>query len=189
MFASLDTGFGGQFKFLTIIGLYLSILNFSLKIIHFLGLGEFKSFFKTMTPIVTAVEGFITFSYWSLKFYSSDMVVRSEVVIPLFWDLSLHLWAGVALYVDFFLLNTEFKRDSSHIAGIYTSTALYYAWISYCNSHNGTWPYPFLEDISEVTRTLVIIFSGTLTVAFYELASHIHKAIHVETHIKDKKKN
>lgn len=114
------------------------------------------------------MEGLISLLYWPMMLYNRELLMSHEMVLPLSIDASLHLWPAVLLWLDFLVFDADFQRSRMHVITIYCFTLFYLCWTTYCFSHNGFWPYPFLAEFSTLGRASFYMFCGTACVLMYE---------------------
>ncbi|KAG1055785.1 hypothetical protein G6F43_002277 [Rhizopus delemar] len=156
-------GFGGQYQYLTIIGLVTATIAFGLKLLRYV-MPNFSAFIYTIvTNIATPLEGLISVLYWSMILIDPRLLIPDELPrIPLILDFSLHLFPAVFLWIDFLMFDIEFVRSKAHIILIAVFTLCYFVWSWYCQSVNGYWPYPFLGEFTFWMRAGFFISSGML---------------------------
>ncbi|KAI8060826.1 FAR-17a/AIG1-like protein [Gongronella butleri] len=146
---SMDIGFGGQYQFVTMWLLTLTMASFGLKLI---GLPC-----TTLINVATAMETGLSCFYWWMVLSKPHLVPArdSPFYIPMAIDLALHLWPSVLLHIDLVL----FRRGaaSTHvqlasIAAMYALAAAYCAWSGYTHQRNEYWAYPLFADLSTAGR-------------------------------------
>lgn len=123
---------------------------------------------------IPQLEGLVSVMYWAMVFIDPELLIPKDMPpIPNIVDFALHLYPAMFLWSDFLIFNADFKRSPRHVALIYACAALYLAWSWYCQTKNGYWPYPFLDQLDTVPRVLFYLFCGTLCWIIYEAgASH-----------------
>ncbi|KAL1934824.1 hypothetical protein VTP01DRAFT_7006 [Rhizomucor pusillus] len=174
-------GFGGHFQYLTILGLSTATLAFAVKMYRFFVPGGLQGFYEVVTNIATPLEGLVSVMYWAMVFIDPELLIPKDMPpIPNIVDFALHLYPAMFLWSDFLIFNADFKRSPRHVALIYACAALYLAWSWYCQTKNGYWPYPFLDQLDTVPRVLFYLFCGTLCWIIYEAGAFVHSCIHAQ---------
>ncbi|KAG0179341.1 hypothetical protein DFQ29_002231 [Apophysomyces sp. BC1021] len=162
-------GFGGHFQYLTIMGLTTATLAFTLKLLRFLVPGILPVTYEVILYLAGPMEGMISLVYWAMFLKDPYLLTPKDIPpIPMYVDCALHLNPAVLLWVDFLIFNAEFKRSLRHVVAIYGFTTFYYVWSWFCQSQNGYWPYPFLNDFSSAGRLAFYLGCGTLSWIIYE---------------------
>ncbi|OBZ87677.1 hypothetical protein A0J61_04277 [Choanephora cucurbitarum] len=179
-------GFGGQYQYLTILGLTTATVAFALKIVRNFYPKFSDTIHEVVTNIATPLEGVISVLYWSMMLLDPHLIIPKDIPSPpLLLDFTLHLFPAIFLWIDFLVFNAEFKRSSRHVGVIYGFAAFYYVWSWYCQTVNGYWPYPFLGDFTLVMRTAFFVGAGVLAWGMYEFGALVHRKIHaLEQHQK-----
>ncbi|KAI7899693.1 FAR-17a/AIG1-like protein [Cokeromyces recurvatus] len=181
-------GFGGQYQYLTILGLTIATIAFTLKIIRYF-IPKFSTvIYEIITNIATPLEGLISVLYWSMMLLDPHLLIPKDLPgIPLILDCTLHLFPAVFLWIDFLAFDIDFKRSNTHVGMISAFTLFYFAWSWYCQHVNGYWAYPFLAEFTLFMRIGFFVGSGLLCWGMYEIGAKIHDKIHT-SHDKAKKK-
>ncbi|KAI8138399.1 FAR-17a/AIG1-like protein-domain-containing protein [Fennellomyces sp. T-0311] len=172
-------GFGGHFQYLTILGLTTATIAFSLKLLRHMIPGTFEVAYEIVSNIATPLEGLVSCMYWGMAVIDPTLVTPKDMPpIPPIVDCALHLYPAMFLWCDFLIFNFEFKRSPRHIAIIYAFGAFYFAWSWACQSRNGHWPYPFLDELADGPRALFYVLSVTLCWFIYEIGAFVHSKLH-----------
>ncbi|KAG1457712.1 hypothetical protein G6F56_006551 [Rhizopus delemar] len=172
-------GFGGQYQYLTIIGLVTATIAFSLKILRYFVPKFSNVVYTIVTNIATPLEGLISVLYWSMLMIDPHLLIPEELPrLPLVLDFTLHLFPAVFLWIDFLMFDIDFVRSKAHVLVIAIFTLLYFIWSWYCHSINGYWPYPFLGDFTFWMRVSFFAVSGLLCWGMYEVGAAIHASLH-----------
>ncbi|KAI9467979.1 MAG: FAR-17a/AIG1-like protein [Benjaminiella poitrasii] len=181
-------GFGGQYQYLTILGLTIATVAFALKIIRYF-IPQFSTvIYEIVTNIATPLEGLISVMYWTMILVDPHLLIPKDFPgIPLLLDCTLHLFPAVFLWIDFLAFDVEFKRSNAHVGVIYVFTVFYFVWSWYCQNVNGYWAYPFLAEFSLLMRVNFFAGSGLLCWGMYEFGAKIHNKIHAIGQNKAKK--
>ncbi|EJD05827.1 uncharacterized protein FOMMEDRAFT_104101 [Fomitiporia mediterranea MF3/22] len=104
--------------------------------------------------------------------------VSGDIIhVPLSLDLALHAAPILSLLGDFFLFDEsygsgEVKRGTTHLC---TFSAGYAAWVEYCASYNGVYPYPFLNGNPFAIRVIIYIAVTAIAVLSLRIVNAVHK--------------
>ncbi|KAL1916888.1 uncharacterized protein VTP21DRAFT_5085 [Calcarisporiella thermophila] len=176
----ITRSFGSHYIFLTILGLLLSLIAFVIALLVDLT-GEIKglkSLSEFLLVIGIALESVITVLYWSISLYDRELLKHPDMPeIPFLFDLSLHLFPAVFIWIDFLVFSKNFIRQNRHILFIYIVAFCYGSWAHFCYLKNGFWAYPFLGQMSGTQRSIFYFFGATIAAAVYELGAFIHLRI------------
>jgi len=154
-----------DFQFLTIQGLGVAWLTMivSLAVDIFPLNTALRDAKRALLMVSMPLETIISSIYWTLILLFPRLILMDNppasepsfsstspalLRIPLTIDLALHLAPGIALVLDFFFLEKKYTRYqvicvaplAAALFGIW-----YVSWVECCSSHNGRFPYPFLE--------------------------------------------
>ncbi|CEP15021.1 hypothetical protein [Parasitella parasitica] len=174
-------GFGGQYQYLTIIGLATATIAFGLKIMRYFVPKFSPLIYEVVTNIATPLEGLISVLYWSMTLIDPHLLVPEDVPgIPFLLDCAFHLFPAVFLWVDFLAFDIDFKRSNAHVGVIYGFAVFYFCWAWICYQVNGFWAYPFLGELSTSMRAAFFVASGVLCWAMYEFGARVHHKIHAK---------
>lgn len=149
---------GGQFQFLTNICLLLSCIVLTLDL-----------FFPDYTPnlicVVSNMEFVVTTAYWTLIIFFANMLNTADFSVPLLLDLEIHLIPYLALL---------FARKKSTLSFIqatratFTVICAYWSFIEYNAQVRGIrYPYPFLNDASQIHRIGWMFLFGSVASSNY----------------------
>lgn len=132
---------GGDFQFLTILGLGLSLATFAVGYAADLSLSrplfEAKNF---MAVCVAPLEVLISVLYWSLCAIDRDLVYPPELEggLPLLPDIGFHLAPALFLTADLLLFSPPWTIRVQEAMILSLCIAFFYwAWVEYCFSFNG----------------------------------------------------
>lgn len=132
---------GGDFQFLTILGLGLSLATFAVGYAADLSLSrplfETKNF---LAVCVAPLEVLISVLYWSLCTIDRDLVYPPEFEggLPLLPDIGFHLAPALFLTVDLLLFSPPWTIRVQEAMILSLCIAFFYwAWVEYCFSYNG----------------------------------------------------
>ncbi|WVQ71396.1 hypothetical protein IAR50_000930 [Cryptococcus sp. DSM 104548] len=184
--------YGGFWQYLTILGLTMSGATMLLAGVQDLlpNISLIRLVKRTFLLISLPVEFIITSIYWSLIIFaphlmlpptdpavphganqgapSSSTAEPTLFRIPLWMDISMHFLPGLALLLEFFLLETKYRKPFSTsiaftLAGVFGTA--YGGWVEHCAEKNGgVFPYPFLTILPFVGR--VAVYAGATGVAW-----------------------
>ncbi|KAI8095305.1 FAR-17a/AIG1-like protein-domain-containing protein [Thamnidium elegans] len=180
-------GYGGQFQYLTIIGLTIATTSLVVRIINLLT-GFLKPVYETLSAIATPVEGLISILYWPIVLYDRTLLLPEglEYDLPLILDLSIHLIPTIVCWIDLLVYNKDFKRSPTHILAIYIFGLSYFYWANLCFENNGYWVYPLLGKFGDMQRAFFFLFCSWGGALIYKAILKAHSLIHVPTEVKQK---
>lgn len=157
----INQSYGWHFQYLTIIGLALASVTFTLGLIADLTLSHRLFFVKNILSCCSApMEALISTLYWGLRAIDPELVVPKELELPLTPDLSFHLAPSVLLVFDLLFLSPPWAI--SVIPALVLSLAIafaYWFWIELCYSKNGFYPYPLFALMD--TNQRIALFVGS----------------------------
>ena len=133
-----STSFGGEFQFLTIIGLALAQTTFVIGLVSDLTLDARLFAIKNVLSVCSApLEVLVSIIYWSLCAIDRELVVPPGHELPLLPDLGFHAMPAIMLALDLLLLSPPWTIKGYGAMIISLSLAfLYWGWVEYCFSHN-----------------------------------------------------
>ncbi|KAK0730536.1 FAR-17a/AIG1-like protein [Lasiosphaeris hirsuta] len=160
----LHQGVGGDFQFLTIIGLALSTATFISGILADITLNHSLFEIKNILSVCSApLEVLISVLYWGICAIDRKLVVPPDVSLPLLPDIGFHAMPAIMLALDLVLLSPPWTiRGYGAMAISLTVAFLYWGWVEYCFSYNGWYPYPLLAILTTWQRVLLFSFSAFL---------------------------
>ncbi|CAK7265793.1 hypothetical protein SEPCBS119000_001693 [Sporothrix epigloea] len=170
LFPQLPTGsVGGDFQFLTILGLALSLVTFTFGYVADLALS--RQLFETknfLTVCVAPLEVIISVLYWTLRTYDRNLVYPPEMEggLPLLPDIGFHLAPALFLTADLLLFSPPWTirlREASILS--FCIAFSYWAWVEYCFSYNGFYPYPIFQLLTTQQRIVLFAISAVLMTA------------------------
>ena len=132
---------GGDFQFLTILGLALSLVTFSVGLVADLSLTrqvfEAKNF---LAICVAPLEMLISVLYWSLCAIDRDLLYPPGLDLspPLLPDIGFHLAPAAFLTLDLLLFSPPWTIRGQEAMILSLCIAFFYwIWVEYCFSYNG----------------------------------------------------
>lgn len=189
MHAFLKDQVGGHAQFLTIQGLLLAAATMACGLVLDVfpsldGLRTIKRLLLMMSLPLTFV---ISSIYWTLILMFPRLImwvgppegssIPTEIPemwrIPLSMDLSLHAVPLIAVALDFLVFERKYTERQQRVhAPILTALyAVWYgAWVEWCASYNGTFPYPFLtESPFKIRLVIYAVVTVIAVLAFWGL--------------------
>lgn len=186
---------GGRTRFLTMWGLFFSILTFMSGVL--VGLFPNNHFFRDLKKVSGTIsmplESVITTLYWSIVLLKPELMVDPSVNLelpPISIDLALHLYPIILHWIDFFFLSDRLTTGSNNLTRIRLSNgtqirvfnlviiiALAYAsWIEIARigPSKFTLPYPFLEIAPISARVLIYIGAASICYIHFITAEILH---------------
>ncbi|KAK0754026.1 FAR-17a/AIG1-like protein [Schizothecium vesticola] len=158
----LHLGFGGDYQFLTIIGLAVATATFAVGLLADLTLNPQLFALKNVLSVCSApLEVLVSVLYWGLCAIDRSLVVPPELALPLLPDFGFHAMPAIMLSIDLILLSPPWTIRAYGAMALSTAIAfLYWFWIEYCFSVNGWYPYPLFALLSTGQRILLFTSSA-----------------------------
>jgi len=165
-------GYGGNYQFLTNIGLTCAHITFVFGLLADLLLSPSLFAVKNATAMISApLCVLVSVLYWGISSIDKELVMPKDVQLPLPTDLSFHLYPALLLLFDLLLLSPPWTIGfvpAFLIPGVFG--AGYWVWIEHCYSHNGSYPYPLMDVLSAPGRVALFSASAiTMTGGMYAL--------------------
>lgn len=135
----ISASFGGQFQYLTIIGLALATITFILGLLADITLSPQLFAAKNVLSVCSApLQVLVTTLYGGLCAIDKGLVVPPELELPLLPDFGFHVMPAIMLSLDLVLLSPPWTIKSYNAMTLSLSLAfLYWGWIEYCFRRNG----------------------------------------------------
>ncbi|KAK3945266.1 FAR-17a/AIG1-like protein [Diplogelasinospora grovesii] len=160
----LHEGFGGDFQFLTIIGLALATATFVFGFLADVTLDPRLFGIKNVLSVCSApLEVLVSILYWGLCAIDKNLVVPPDLELPFLPDFGFHAMPAIMLALDLMLLSPPWTvKGYGAMAISMTIAFLYWGWVEYCFAKNGWYPYPIFELLITWQRVLLFTFSAVL---------------------------
>lgn len=159
----INQSYGWHFQYLTIIGLSLATITFTLGLLADVTLSTRLFLFKNLLSVTSApLETLISALYWGLRAIDPTLVVPKELELPLSADLSFHFIPTFVLLIDLLFLSPPWAIGA--IPALIVSVVIafgYWFWIEHCYSVNGFYPYP-LFDLLDVNQRIGLFVGSAL---------------------------
>ncbi|GAA5988714.1 hypothetical protein JCM11641_005152 [Rhodosporidiobolus odoratus] len=181
----MDSSFGGRWQFLTILSLGAAWLTFLLSLLYDLYPTRFLARAKESVAVLAVpVEGLVGLLYWGLTVYDPSLLnpQSMDFTLPLIVDVSIHGLPAVYLWLDFLLFSPRFPSSIRPKTLATTATALYCLWMELCAAKNGRFPYPMLDSMPPMYRSIFYLVQIPILIGLYQLANGIHKAVRGNSH-------
>lgn len=174
----LDKSILYRFQYLTIIGLYMTLLTVSLLLIDQLVFiitkrcnEKLKKLTSFLIVVVLPIEIIISVVFWSLYLYDPRTIINEIILatggITLFQNICMHAIPLFLLTLEIYYIDV--KRDNFHVMLLCVFGMLYYLFLRFVAKKANRWPYPFLDGKNEITRAF-IFFAMTISGVFiYEI--------------------
>ncbi|KAJ5887631.1 FAR-17a/AIG1-like protein [Penicillium taxi] len=159
-----NQAYGGHFQFLTVIGLSLSTLTFSIALLADLTLSRRLFLFKNLLSVCSApMEVLISILYWGLRLTDERLVIPDWAVIPLHADISFHLIPSIVMLIDLFFLSPPWTITVLPSLGLSGTFAFgYWFWVEHCFQQNGEYPYPIFSVLPTPGRVGLFALSAVV---------------------------
>jgi hypothetical protein len=160
----LSNSYGGNYQFLTIIGLAASLLTFSVGLLSDLTLSPQLFRLKNYLAVITApLEILITVLYWGLCAIDKSLVFPPEFQLDILPDVGFHAAPGILLALDLLLFSPPWTIERNNAFVLSLGFAFgYWSWVEYCFGRNGWYPYPIFDILSTWQRAALFSFSALL---------------------------
>jgi hypothetical protein len=135
----MPDSYGGQFKFLTIIGLAASLLTFSAGLLADLtGSAQLFAIKNRLSVASAPLEVLVSILYWGLTAVDKSLVMPPDVALPFLPDFGFHAMPAIMMTIDLLLLSPPWTiRAYPAIALSLAIAFLYWGWVEWCFSKNG----------------------------------------------------
>jgi hypothetical protein len=135
----MSDSYGGQFQFLTIIGLAASLLTFTIGLLADLTMNPHLFAIKNRLSVCSApLEVLVSILYWSLTAIDKTLVVPPDLVLPFLPDFGFHAMPAIMLTIDLLFLSPPWTIKAYPAMALSLTLAfLYWGWVEYCYSKNG----------------------------------------------------
>ncbi|KAH6967483.1 FAR-17a/AIG1-like protein [Fusarium venenatum] len=184
--SNYSRSFGWYFQLLTVVGLALSLVTFSLGLIADLAPGSIISEAKdAIAVLATPLEVLIAVLYWSIRMHDPSLLMPEDLIIDPLPDLGFHLVPAVLLILDFVLWSPRATITTRSMMSLSTVLAVvYWCWIELCFYKNGWYPYPMMDQLSAIQRVVVFVASAGLLTASSSALQCVHGKVHGSTKIR-----
>lgn len=132
--------FGGNFQFLTIIGLAFACTSMALGFLADLTLNRTLFNAKNIISVcATPLEVLISILYWGISFIDKRLLFPEDLELPFLPDFGFHAMPAIMLTLDLLLFSPPWTIKFHGAVALSTALAFaYWAWIEYCFVHNET---------------------------------------------------
>ncbi|KAF3017388.1 hypothetical protein G7054_g13301 [Neopestalotiopsis clavispora] len=163
----LSNSYGGNYQFLTIIGLALSLATFVVGLAADVTLSRPLFRLKNALAVVAApLEILITVLYWGLCAIDKSLVFPPEFQLDVLPDVGFHAAPGILLAVDLLLFSPPWAvRRGGAFAQSLVFALGYWAWVEVCYGRNGWYPYPIFALLSTWQRAALFSSSALVMAA------------------------
>lgn len=178
--SNYSRSFGWYFQLLTVVGLALSLVTFSLGLIADLAPADILFKAKDAVAVLaTPLEVLIAVLYWSIRMHDPSLLMPEDLIIDPLPDLGFHLVPAVLLALDLVLWSPRATITTRSMMSLSTVLAiLYWCWIELCFYKNGWYPYPMMDQFSAIQRVVIFIASAGLLTASSSTLQYVHGKVH-----------
>lgn len=157
----MSAAFGGNFQFLTIIGLALAQCTYAVGLLADVTLSSQLFGLKNVLSVCSApLAILISILYWGLCAIDKSLVFPPDFQLDLLPDLGFHAAPALFLAIDLLFLSPPWTINGYSALALSESFGfLYWFWVEYCFSHNGWYPYPIMDILNTWQRA--ILFAGS----------------------------
>ncbi|EKJ70475.1 hypothetical protein FPSE_09336 [Fusarium pseudograminearum CS3096] len=178
--SNYSRSFGWYFQLLTVVGLALSLVTFSLGLIADLAPADILFKAKDAVAVLaTPLEVLIAVLYWSIRMHDPSLLMPEDLIIDPLPDLGFHLVPAVLLALDLVLWSPRATITTRSMMSLSTVLAVvYWCWIELCFYKNGWYPYPMMDQFSAIQRVVIFIASAGLLTASSSALQYVHGKVH-----------
>ncbi|KAF1920011.1 FAR-17a/AIG1-like protein-domain-containing protein [Ampelomyces quisqualis] len=172
---SKNDSFGWHLQFLTILGITICTVCFTLGLLADTTCSTTLFTLKNyISLIATPLEIVISILYWGLRALDTTLVVPADHPLPaLIPDLGFHFFPALFTTLDTMLLSPPWPSSPANPQAPLLTLALsaavallYWVWIETCFAYNGFYPYPVFQLLTTVQRLgLFAVSAATMWVA------------------------
>ncbi|RKF64544.1 UPF0641 membrane protein [Golovinomyces cichoracearum] len=161
---TVTKAYGGQWQFLTVLGLTLSCATFLFGLLADITLYAPLLFLHHKLALCsTPLETVVSIVYWTLSIIDPNLLVSPGIHIGLSADFGLHAMPTILLILDLILFSPPWTISISQAAAISSTVgASYWMFLEHCFSQNEFYPYPLLGKLNLVQRATLFFFCAIL---------------------------
>lgn len=159
-----NEAYGWHFQYLTVIGLTLATITFTVGLLADITLSPRLFLAKNLLSICSApLEVLISILYWGLRMIDTRLVIPDWAYIPLNADISFHAVPAIVMLIDLLFLSPPWTITIAPALGLSSTIAFgYWFWIERCYAHNGWYPYPIFEQLPTEGRIGLFALSAVV---------------------------
>ncbi|GAA6061632.1 hypothetical protein JCM10212_000974 [Sporobolomyces blumeae] len=177
----MTSQYGGHWQYLTILSLGAAWLTFLFALLKdaFPSVNLFARCKTSLSLIATPVEGFVGVMYWTLMAIDPALLVPPNplFVLPFKLDVSIHGLPAAFLWLDFLAFSPPFPKAARPVRLSVAAVLAYTTWMELVASKNGRFPYPFLDDMTQVQRSLFYLVQIPLVLGLFRTANGLHHLV------------
>jgi len=134
----VSESFGGNYQYLTILGLAASLISFCFGALADLTLVSLFFDIKNVVSTWAApLEVLISTLYWSISLINKDLLMPPEFQLDFLPDFGFHAAPAILLALDLLFFSPPWAIRAQGAMGTSLALAfLYWGWVEYCFSHN-----------------------------------------------------
>ncbi|KAM7214693.1 FAR-17a/AIG1-like protein [Rhypophila decipiens] len=170
---------GGQYQFLTILGLAMSTVAFACGLLADITLSRRLFQIKNVLSVCsTPLEVLVSILYWGICAIDKTLIVPPGYTLPFLPDFGFHAMPALMMTLDLLLLSPPWSVRSYGAMSISMAVAfLYWGWVEFCFSKNGLYPYPIFELLTTGQRVALFTFSAMLMTSSTLLLKWVYGAL------------
>lgn len=183
----INNSYGWHFQYLTILGLSLALLTMMVSLISDIlpSVTIIRDIKGTISCLAVPVESSISILYWTIHAIDPALLLPPDApYIDPFTDMTLHLFPTVFLWADMLLFapmpTVEGRGVLYHpqpllLTGLFAAS--YSLWIEKTKKENGYYPYPMMDQMTTLQRTLLEVGAGLMCYGAFHAANYLFRAI------------
>lgn len=181
-----QASFGGEWKYLTILNLWLQIIYYSIALFRELLSIVVKPKSPTARYLRSAVDGlhasaawpfglFVAIAFWAIYAVDRELVYPQSLdkYIPQWLNHVMHTVHIPLLLVDKYVAFHRQPKQWSGIGAMFGLSVLYLSWVLYLAIYRDIWVYPILEVLPWSLRIVGFVLAWFLMMAFYKMGQAI----------------
>ncbi|CAF0817012.1 unnamed protein product [Didymodactylos carnosus] len=181
--------YGGKYKFLTILNMYLQLIYFIICIInYFIGSNNKNNKKRSLTQKIrdyiyaTAafpMGTFVAITFWSIYIIDREMICPAEfekLITPML-NHCMHTLPAIGVLLECFFHNHQYPSRTLGIITVVLLSIAYIIWVYWIYHNAAVWVYPFFKFLPFWYRKLFFLGSTLLSVALYYVGEYYNRLI------------
>jgi len=158
-------GFGGNFRFLTFINLLFLALYYTASLLeNYVGFALIPKKLldrDQLNAIGFTSSNIVMLLFWVIYFINPENFLDRKRIPPVL-DFISHIGVGLIAWIELFVNPHTYKSFGKALLPMYGYFSLYVAWIYILKIINGSYPYPFMNFLTEKMLVVFIIGASCL---------------------------
>ncbi|XP_063838989.1 androgen-dependent TFPI-regulating protein-like [Ostrinia nubilalis] len=180
--------FKGRLMFLTIWGLIMQTVYFSITLLNDLFGSNEKS--PRKTPFIRRIKDiafamaftiavYVSTSFWGIYYYDKELIFpdRLEKVFPVWLNHTMHTFVAAFILIELLVTKRSYPTRKVGLTCVTLVVIGYITWMHVLHARTGAWVYPIFEVLNLPMRVVFLSFSVVFTVTFYLLGEKLDKIL------------